>query len=335
MAKKKIYLHIGFHKTASSTIQHCMAMNRDELSRQGYLYPFSGIVWKVAHHNIVFQLRDDQRYSPEVGGISDLVQEISESEASSVIVSSEDFSFCDGAEIKEIYRILDKLGSVKIVVYIRRQDKWLQSRYAQITKSGYFREDFAASLAEGLDAANFYQRLEPWAEVVQPQNVIVRVLEKQQLVSGNVCIDFLDACGIQDVANIKFPQDQNISPSIKTLNTVRYVSDILKENRIFGEKIGVAANYIRKYADEHGWNEQRLMLVTPELFERIMSHLEADNRKLAQKYLQCDQLFIEPFVEAPKTDFDVESINVGEIVDAMAYMMSRMIRDERKNADGS
>jgi hypothetical protein len=312
-----------------------MAMNREELSRQGYLYPFSGIYWKVNHHNIVFQLRHDPRYSPDAGGIAELVEEISDSNASRVIVSAEDFCFCDETEINELNRTLAKVGKVKVVAYIRRQDKWLQSRFAQITKFGHFREDFTASLVEGLDAANFYRRLEPWAKAVKTENVIVRVLEKQQLVSGNVCIDFLHACGIQSVERFEYPQDQNISPSIKTLNIIRYITDVLRDNRIVGERIGTAANYIRKYADEHEWNDERLMLVTPELFERIMSHLEADNRRLAQKYLKRDSLFMELFVEEPITDFDVESIHVAELADVMAYVMARMLRDERKNADES
>lgn len=39
MNKKTVIIHGGFHKTASSTIQHSLGDNRNELKSQGFLYP--------------------------------------------------------------------------------------------------------------------------------------------------------------------------------------------------------------------------------------------------------------------------------------------------------
>lgn len=40
MNKKTVIIHGGFHKTASSTIQHSLGDNRSDLETQGFLYPF-------------------------------------------------------------------------------------------------------------------------------------------------------------------------------------------------------------------------------------------------------------------------------------------------------
>jgi hypothetical protein len=52
---KKLYLHLGFHKTATSSFQETCKKNAEELSRQGYLYPiFVNIEnqYMVANHSI-------------------------------------------------------------------------------------------------------------------------------------------------------------------------------------------------------------------------------------------------------------------------------------------
>jgi len=51
---KTVYLHIGLHKTGTSTIQFFLANNREKLAELGYLYPFK----QVAHHNLAYLIGD-------------------------------------------------------------------------------------------------------------------------------------------------------------------------------------------------------------------------------------------------------------------------------------
>ena len=37
--QKELIIHCGFHKTASSSIQHTLGKNRERLKKEGYYYP--------------------------------------------------------------------------------------------------------------------------------------------------------------------------------------------------------------------------------------------------------------------------------------------------------
>jgi len=78
----KIYIHIGFGKTGTTSIQDSLYRNNELLSSQGFLYPKTGLRG-TGHHNLC-------KYSPHEGGeFNALVKEIEAQNSSTVIISSE------------------------------------------------------------------------------------------------------------------------------------------------------------------------------------------------------------------------------------------------------
>ena len=67
---KRFILHVGFHKTATSSIQQTLALNLDQLAEQGYRYPifeYNGL--KITNHSIPFYstyCKEPQKYNMNI-----------------------------------------------------------------------------------------------------------------------------------------------------------------------------------------------------------------------------------------------------------------------------
>jgi len=137
---KTLYLHIGLHKTGTTTIQKNLWNARTELLEKGYYIPSTGRPFQdsAAHHNIAAQLGLNGIYNSSIGGIDNLITEICESDKKNYILSSENFSAIFMAEINVtafVKYIKPLFNEIKIVLYLRNVVVSMQSLYAQILSS--------------------------------------------------------------------------------------------------------------------------------------------------------------------------------------------------------
>ena len=88
--------------------------------------------------------------------------------------------------------------SVRVVVYLRRQDDHACSRYQQVVKrSGEIRR--LAERVEEMDLSEVYDyhsRLVAWRDLMRPDELIVRRFERRPLPQRVALRDFVDAAGI-------------------------------------------------------------------------------------------------------------------------------------------
>lgn len=127
-----IFLHIGPPKTGTTTIQRFLNINKKKLENKGILYPKSGIK-NSGQHNLAWELLDYYEYDKKYGTWSDLFNEIDKNEK--IVISSEFFSLLDENGIEKLYRKL-RHYEVKIILYLRRQDRLYNSTYVEEIKSG-------------------------------------------------------------------------------------------------------------------------------------------------------------------------------------------------------
>ncbi|MBN2600771.1 MAG: hypothetical protein JXR87_02115, partial [Candidatus Marinimicrobia bacterium] len=71
------------------------------------------------------------------------------------------------------------------------------------------------------------------------------------------------------------------------------------------------------------WNKERWNLATREIFDRIMSHYEESNRKLAVEYFNREHLFFEPFEEAIK-NYTIGEFPSNELLELNSYIIERL-----------
>ena len=131
-------LHIGPHKTGTTSLQNSIRANREEILRQGVFY--GAPEGKLASNRIARSLLKMSFKRPdEIPGYEeweDQVARVRSTTAKRVIVSGEEFSNCETKEIKTLIRDLDK-ERVHVVVTVRPLAKVLPSQW-QLDLQGSF-----------------------------------------------------------------------------------------------------------------------------------------------------------------------------------------------------
>ncbi len=132
----KIILHIGTHKTASTTVQNTFWENSALLARHGVVYP--RLDQNTGHHGLVPGWTEMPAvYKLPQGGLAAL-QKITSDHASSdrtVLLSSEEFSRERAiAEMGPIRDIISAFDEIEVVCVLRSQWQFLQSIYLEISK---------------------------------------------------------------------------------------------------------------------------------------------------------------------------------------------------------
>ena len=125
----------------TTAIQKYLTLNRDVLARNGVLYPRQGF-GPISHRPLALSMFPRTDLAAKAGKFRRKIRKAarfdSTSDGDTVLLSSEAFSRFNSAQIQKLMRWL-KPGSVKIIVFFRRQDHWFESLYNQnIKKVGQF-----------------------------------------------------------------------------------------------------------------------------------------------------------------------------------------------------
>ncbi len=147
--RQRLIIHIGMHKTGSTSIQRFFARNRLALRLASVFYPQSigpdgrrqpkhGAIFTAISHEA-----DHGAPHPGLGPAADLIQatarRIEASGARVAVLSAEGFS----GERPVFARALAPLGrrfDVSVIVFLRRPDHWLESFHRQMIVSREVRE---------------------------------------------------------------------------------------------------------------------------------------------------------------------------------------------------
>ncbi len=231
--KKRLYLHIGTEKTGSTSIQFACAMNHERLRKAGFLYPrvpgernHVRLTLYAIDHGRSADLRpraglgldrDYERFKHEFQ--HSLLQEISQSSCSAVVLSNEHLS-SRLHRIEEINRLAEIVREItddmKIIVYLRPQHELAASAYSTSVKSGST-EELELPIDDKQPYFNYALMLDPWASVFGEGNISVRIYNRLQMPTGDVVKDFLSAIGFEIPADFEYPPDRNPALDEKTI----------------------------------------------------------------------------------------------------------------------
>ena len=297
----RLFLHVGLHKTGTTAVQKFLASNAATLAEQGVLYPSAGRE-KSAHHLIG---RDLWLHSGQEGTLLPLVEELRDSSLGNAIVSSEHLEYLSSDAQFECLRNHLEPFDVRIVVYLRRQDHFLASSYAQDVKVNGFTCDIETYYRDTLERYDYGEILARWAAVFGPENLIVRPYEAARLPRG-VIPDFLDAVGIGWNENFLAVEARpNTSLDEYGVRTMRVANTIIQDE---DERLAFrrALKAKGQKAPMAGWG-----LLSSDLRAELLQKYADSNARVARKYLgrQDGRLFAEPEsgCEAESGPIDTES----------------------------
>lgn len=204
----KVFLHVGYHKTGSSSIQSFLNINRQALIDKNVLYPQS-FIHIYAHYGLSKLLMGHPSTEQVAGSediVKELIAEINNSNCDKVVFSSEYLILANKGQIEEVkgfFQNVLKASEVKVVIYLRRHDEWFESQFNQAAKTDDSPpwdidiRDYILHIL-GNPAIRYLPVIEKWGNIFGNENIIVRPFETEQFHGNDLITDFLHLLGVEN-----------------------------------------------------------------------------------------------------------------------------------------
>ena len=155
---RQIFIHIGTHKTATTSIQGLMARAERQFARHGIFIPKAGVISRelFGHHNIGWTLRGDRRANPQWGSLDNLCAELSRTRLKRALISSEDFEYLvDYPDVlKMIERRLKTIGwTPTYILFLRNPTDYAISLFYELSRNHGFTDTFGDFIERLLDTS--------------------------------------------------------------------------------------------------------------------------------------------------------------------------------------
>ncbi len=291
---KRLFIHVGPPKTGTTTVQYMLANNRDKLLEAGIIYPFEEPShWRLALCSGLtrWPWTVEESDKPTWGTL----RQISEANMDKdILLSSESFSYVFLSAKKEesvdFFKQIFGLGrEIQILIYLRRQDLWLESAFIEYLKhfgEGGF-ETFFKTREEGL---HYDKVLDFWANVAGKDRLTVKVYERSQMT--DIREEFLNWIGIADMSGFRQVEDQNHRPSLLQIKVLyNYVETFLRyfptPNPNFNKPYGRLDTLLGGFMyGASNWPSTREFKILPfELAQKVLADYEKGNARVAREYL--------------------------------------------------
>jgi len=282
-----LYLHIGSNKAGSTAIQTFARNNEVLLKRNDILYPPIGRNGQGAHHPLCFSFIDpqttaDTRYHPRPDAKA-IMDEVVKSAASHsrVLISSEALFWTGGLNASAIERFIRNFARVLVIVYLRRNDAYLESMYKSRVRAGDLLPTFE-TFCEETDR-DYWRITAFWESLVGAGNLIVRPFVETVWWNKDLVGDFLrclDPLLLEQDWNREWTANESDPlPVIDTAMRLRRAG-VTDTQRLLSALREIASDYA--VTDDAGY-------LTHDLQERILQRYAASNERLAAKYWSADE----------------------------------------------
>lgn len=288
--------HLGMGKTGTSSIQFFLRDHREDLASQGLLYPRTP--GRGRHHKLSLSVksRPELERSPEWQRVGQadpakfrrtfrrrLLREIEESGLTRVLFSDEVLFGASYPTLRRLGKWTSSISrSLRVVVYLRRQDDHMVSRYQEEIKLGELRrlEDWARQDMSGL--YDYHARLRKHHELLAPTELEIRRFERDRFPAGSVLHDFLDAVGVDvGVADLDV-EERNVSLDAESLEFLR----LLNLHRAEHESATPGLMDNRDLAHRLADASDGPLLTLPEPFlDEFMARWDRSNELVAREFL--------------------------------------------------
>lgn len=281
--RKRLILHVGIHKTGTTSIQTFLSENAEKLKSYGYYVPVNHFDFenKATQFRNYLYLGDKSSYTPI---IDDIFRQSELNNCHTIVLSDEDFQHFVNDKNDNL-RVLEQYFDIEIIIYIRRQDTFAESVYGFSVQwyTTRFKEDFY-TWVEKFPVKNYKWDLQEWENKFYLPELKVRVYD-EVILFQDVLTDFIDAIGLRIDDDWKYPKRENTTLNKYIINFLRRTNHIDFSQSEFEEikkflatkssiKDGPKAIYLNK--------EERY---------KILNHSVMSNKYVAKKYFNRNELF--------------------------------------------
>ena len=293
-----LVLHIGTGKAGSTSIQFFLRDNRERLGELGWLFPTSPGRARHQRLGLFTKSPAELEVSPEWSRqkTSDpaqfrrtfrrrLIAEIERSGLSRVLLSDEILFGSSGQALQRLSRFTNRIArSVRLVVYLRRQDDHMVSRYQQGVQIGWVTRLSEWSREDMSDLYDYASRLRRHQQILAPTTIAVRPFERDRFVDGSLYQDFLEAAGIDArAADLdQVPDLRNTSLDAESVEFLRLLNLSRVEHE--GAVPGLIDNrrLVRRLVEA---SDGPVLTLPASVLDEFMSRWEESNQEVAREFL--------------------------------------------------
>ncbi|MBL4672160.1 MAG: hypothetical protein JKX81_07850 [Arenicella sp.] len=198
---KQIYLHIGFGKTGTTSIQQFLAVHNENLLSLGIHYVLAGGGISGGGHQSLAKscidlIPDYMEIADPTTDIENVKVEIARTNSDVLLLSAENFQLANPAKVKSLLGNLCDEYVCKIILFVRSQDELLESEYNQMVKLKSVTDDLK-DYADNSFNGNFLELASEWESTFGVGALICRVYNARE---KNVIYDFLSCLPIEKAA---------------------------------------------------------------------------------------------------------------------------------------
>jgi hypothetical protein len=219
-------LHIGPHKTGTSSLQGAFHRARPKLAAQGVHYAGSSRQPMQAAHAVVGTKRLHEH--PSIERWDALLREIRNSEAKRVVISSEAFAAGNGAAVQRVVSDLDP-ARIHVAITLRPLARIMPSQWQQFVQGGSVTpfEDWLSEMLADTDprGGGFWRRhrhdrlVKRWSDVAGIDRLTVVVVDDRD--HGLVLRRFEQLTGLSDGTLVEDRRFENRSMTLPEIEAVR------------------------------------------------------------------------------------------------------------------
>ncbi len=332
-----VYLHIGMPKTGTTAIQNFLSDNSEALKKHGICFPDFGLRYsrvglpRNGHFLVKVKMSDSGNlcedaayadYQSVLNRLEDLSHHYDQ-----IILSDEDL-WRSKRELPEFWcRLKKDLKNqgldLCILVYLRRQDNFVQSIYRQKVKRFKttlsfhdFLEDF-----DRVYPLDYYSYMAMLSNCVGKENLMIRIYEREQYLGKehNLFSDFLNifSLSLEDGFEIK-NQLYNLSQSDTRLELQRALSPLPKP---YKNKILMEALYS---FPEDGTELEKTSFFKPGEQSAYLAGFSESNARLARDYLGRENSVL--FYNETDMDLPEYSLNTEELIRETIFLYGRSVQ---------
>ena len=224
---KQLLVHIGTHKTGTTAIQNALRANSKLLAQNGCAYIDEA-------YELSRRLKEPELPESEFVTVKNKFNDlVSEASGDRVIFSSEQFAgtilknYTDSSFIAQRLKDIFPEHSISVIVYFRRQDRFIESAYPQFIQQGQ-----PWSFDRFRDFADFSKF--DWNIVVDNyrqyfQSVDIHIYDRSHLTGGDVVVDFFSWLGLPVDRCLRIIRGSNYSFSRTAVEIARVGNDYLDD----------------------------------------------------------------------------------------------------------
>ena len=345
---KTLYLHIGTHKTATTSLQLFLKDNNEVLKSKGYIYPDFPFKYPYIHEhrnglflgNLYIGMdgeRDEEREKRYFSEGLNIVHDIFRT-YDNIVISNERMwlNFFRGKAyiLKKLVEDSKKHGyRIVMIIYLRRQDQFIESYWNELIKSNFNESRTLEEYVHDFKRLNYYKILDTFAGLIGEENLIVRRFQGLDPANG-IMSDFLQQIGLTLTDEYAIPDEQFNSG---LSGNVTEIKRIINQMGGLDRDAAVFFKYGLQLSSKPSSQNYKCSELSEEERAELMSKYEKGNALIAERFIRDGKpLFSDDYSCAPKREAG-NSEYLNDIIRSLAgvdIILSHRVKElEQKTED--